>query len=336
MHKLYVKNLYVNLDRKEILKGINFDVKKGEIVSLLGPSGCGKSTLLKTIAGIIEPKDGDIIVDGLQVKGIAPEKRGIVIVFQDLRLFPNMNVMENVEFGLKMKGIDRNTRKRKALNMLEKVGLSGFEKRKVVELSGGEKQRVALARAVAAEPEVLLLDEPFSSLDESLRQKMRELVMTLQRQLKITTVIVTHDQAEALLMSDRVAVMLDGKIVQYDTPRNVYEYPCCPKVANYFGEMNYVKGVIEKETFKSPIGDFKVSLDDGEYTLMLKPTCIKIINKPGGYKITELSYLGDKYNARVEGYNMNFFIIMASDTNIKIDDIVSIEIDFPKGIFYKL
>ena len=336
MHKLYLKNIYVNLSRKEILKEINFDVKKGEIVSLLGPSGCGKSTLLKTIAGIIEPKDGEIIVDGLQVNGIAPEKRGIVIVFQDLRLFPNMNVIENIEFGLKMKGIDRHTREVKALNMLQKVGLQGFEKRRVVELSGGEKQRVALARAIAAQPEILLLDEPFSSLDESLRQKMRELVMDLQRQLKITTVIVTHDQAEALLMSDRVAVMLNGKIVQYDTPRNIYEYPCCPKVADYFGEMNYVKGIIEKDVFKSAIGDIKVSLVDGEYTLMLKPTCIKIINKPGGYKITAFSYLGDKYNVRVEGYGMNFFVIMASNTNIRIDDIVSIEIDLLKGIFYKL
>lgn len=336
MHKLYLKNLYVNLDRKEILKDIHFDVKKGELVSLLGPSGCGKSTLLKTIAGLIEPENGDILVDGEQIKGIAPEKRGIVIVFQDLRLFPNMNVLENVEFGLKMKGIDKNTRKIKALDMLEKVGLAGFEKRKVFELSGGQKQRIALARAAAAEPEVLLLDEPFSSLDESLRQKMRELVMTLQRQLKITTVMVTHDQSEALLMSDRVAVMLDGKIIQYDTPRNVYEHPSCPEVANYFGEMNYIKGIVEKETFKSPIGDFKASVIDGDYTLMLKPNCIKVINKPGEYKITALNYLGDKYNVRVESRNINLFIIMPSDSNIKIGDIVSIEIDFSKGIFYRL
>lgn len=335
MQKLYLKNLYVDLDKKEILKDINFDVKKGELVSLLGPSGCGKSTLLKTIAGLIEPRDGDILVDGNQTRGICPEKRGIVIVFQDLRLFPNMNVLENVEFGLKMKGMNKNIRRVKALDTLQKVGLAGFEKRRVFELSGGQKQRVALARAVAAEPEVLLLDEPFSSLDESLRQKMRELVMTLQRQLEITTVMVTHDQAEALLMSDRVAVMLDGKIVQYDTPRNIYEYPSCPEVANYFGEMNYVKGIVEKETFKSPIGDFKVSVEDGNYILMLKPSHIKIINKPGEYRITALNYLGDKYNVRVEGNDMKLFITMPSDSNIKIGELVSIEVDFSKGIFYK-
>lgn len=217
MNYLSLKNLHVTLGGKDILHGINFDVEKGEMIALLGPSGCGKSTLLKTIAGLIEPQAGEVWLRGEPAAKLPPEKRGTVIVFQDLRLFPHMNVSENIEFGLKMQGVAKNRRRQKVESLIDKIELSGYEKRKIYELSGGQQQRVALARALAAEPDVLLLDEPFSSLDKSLRQQMRELVGILHRELHLTTVLVTHDQTEASAMSDRNAIMLDGQIVLPET-----------------------------------------------------------------------------------------------------------------------
>ncbi|TGE40231.1 ABC transporter ATP-binding protein [Desulfosporosinus fructosivorans] len=339
MDNLSLSNLHVSLGGNKILKGINFKVKKGEIVSLLGPSGCGKSTLLKTIAGLIEPSEGEVYIGGQQVNRLAPEERGTVIVFQDLRLFPHMDVGQNIGFGLKMKGVHKEIIRKNVINIMEKVGLDGYEKFKVFELSGGQQQRVALARALAAEPQVLLLDEPFSSLDENLRQKMRELVIKLHRELNLTTILVTHDQEEALVMSDRIAIMFKGQILQYDTPKSVYENPATPEVANYFGEMNSIEGFVENGFFQSfcdsSIGGCKTSLEDGSYSLMLKPSHIKLVKEPGAWIIKAISYLGDKYNIRITDNVLDLVVVTASNIDIHVGESVNINVDYPKGILYK-
>ncbi|SHH65651.1 iron(III) transport system ATP-binding protein [Sporobacter termitidis DSM 10068] len=334
-----ISKLHVALGGCSILKGIDFEVKKGELVSLLGPSGCGKSTLLKTTAGLIAPEQGEIHINAIRVNNVPPEKRGAVIVFQDLRLFPHLNVAENIEFGLKMKGIQKEERCATVTRMLDKVGLSGYEKRKIHELSGGQQQRVALARALAGKPELLLLDEPFSSLDNHLRQKMRELVLALHRELNLTTVLVTHDQEEALMLSDRVAVMLNGQIVQFDTPKNIYEFPSSPEVADYFGDMNYIEGTVKNGCFTGPAPllpeRLEVPLEDGDYLLMIKPHLIRLRKEPGPWNVTSVGYLGGRSQLRVSCDRTALRFVSNGDIGITAGDAVAIDIDYRKGIFYK-
>ena len=219
MNRLFLTDIKVELGKKHILKNVSLEVKTGQLISLLGSSGCGKSTLLKTVAGIIEPSSGDVLIDGKSVLGVPVHRRGAVIVFQDLRLFPHMTVAENVEFALKMSGMKKQQYREIAREQLEKVRLEGLEDRRISQISGGQMQRVALARAFAVRPSVMLLDEPFSSLDEELRLEMGNLLLELQRESELTTVLVTHDTQEARRLSDAIAYMKDGEIVRYEEIR---------------------------------------------------------------------------------------------------------------------
>ena len=219
MNRLFLTDINVELGKKHILKNVSLEVKTGQLISLLGSSGCGKSTLLKTVAGIIEPSSGDVLIDGKSVLGIPVHRRGAVIVFQDLRLFPHMTVAEDVEFALKMSGMKKQQYREIAREQLEKVRLEGLEDRRISQISGGQMQRVALARAFAVRPSVMLLDEPFSSLDEELRLEMGNLLLELQRESELTTVLVTHDTQEARRLSDAIAYMKDGEIVRYEEIR---------------------------------------------------------------------------------------------------------------------
>lgn len=216
MSRLSLNDINVELGKKHILKNVSLEVRQGQLISILGSSGCGKSTLLKTVAGIIEPSSGDVIIDGRSVLGVPVHRRGAVIVFQDLRLFPHMTVAENVEFALKMSGMKRQQYREIARHQLSKVRLEGLEDRRISQISGGQMQRVALARAFAVNPSVMLLDEPFSSLDEELRLEMGELLLELQRESALTAVLVTHDTQEARRLSDAIAYMKDGEIVRYE------------------------------------------------------------------------------------------------------------------------
>ena len=202
--KLSITDLNVELNNTPILKDVSLGIEEGEFVSLVGPSGCGKSTLFKAIAGIVPVKSGEIVLDGEKLNDVPAYKRGIVIVFQDMRLFPNMTVSENIAYPLKIKGVDRLERKARAEELLADVQLEGLGDRRVHQLSGGQQQRVALARAIAAEPRMMLLDEPFSALDEELREDMRQLIKKLHNEFHMTTLMVTHDINEARLMSDRI------------------------------------------------------------------------------------------------------------------------------------
>jgi len=231
---LQVEKLNVILGREAILHDVDLSVGSGEFISLLGPSGCGKTTLLKSIAGLLEPSSGHIYIQSELVDLVVPEKRGAVIVFQDLRLFPHMTVEKNIGFAMEIQKIPKDICRQVVGELLEEVNLAGYEKKKVREMSGGQLQRVALARALAARPRVLLLDEPFSGLDETLRQKMGELVRQLHHKHHLTTILVTHDKQEALRLSDRIAVMAGGRIRQYDHARMVFSadgtgFTCFPK-----------------------------------------------------------------------------------------------------------
>ena len=269
---LSVKGLNVSYGKNHILKDINLEIESGEFVSILGKSGCGKTTLIKSIAGLLETDNGDINIFDKNVAGLPPEKRQTVIVFQDLRLFPHMNVEDNIAFAMKLKKMDKAVIKEKVDRLLAQVRLSGYEKRKVSRLSGGQMQRVALARALGAEPKLLLLDEPFASLDEDLRKEMGELVRRLHRENGITTVMITHDKEEAMELSDRLALMEEGRILAFDSPERLYNSPKDIKTAAMLGDVNFFKGQVDGSTFTSDIISFNTDKEEGEYSLLLRPS----------------------------------------------------------------
>ena len=273
--KLEIRDLAVSLQSQPILHGVSLTVEEGEFVSLLGPSGCGKSTLLKTVAGILPSGSGSIFLGGEEITRLPAHRRGTVIVFQDMRLFPHMTAAENVAFPLKMQGVSKGERLRTAEELLAKVQLPGLGSRRMTELSGGQQQRVALARALAARPKLLLLDEPFSSLDENLREEMRGLVKELHRQFHMTTVLVTHDREEALAMSGRVAVMSAGRVLQYDTPEEVYRRPARRTVADYFGDCCYLSGEVKQGRFVSELFSCDAALPDGGCDLMIRAAALR-------------------------------------------------------------
>ena len=223
---------------------VSLDIGAGEFVSLLGPSGSGKTTLLMMLAGFEQPQSGSITIGGRDVTRVAPNKRDIAMVFQKYALFPHMTVAENIAFPLNMRNVDKSERERKVGEALEMVKLGGYGARKPAELSGGQQQRVALARAIVFDPPVILMDEPLGALDKKLRQHMQIELKQLQRRLGATVIYVTHDQEEALTMSDRVAVLNHGKLMQYGPPRELYDLPADAFVADFLGEMNFIDGTV--------------------------------------------------------------------------------------------
>ena len=268
--RLEIENLSVTLEGRDILRSVSLRVEEGEFLSLLGPSGCGKTTLLKAVAGILSPRGGEIRLGGEDITGLPPHRRGVVILFQDIRLFPHMTAAENVAFPMRMRGVGRKIRLERAEELLERVRLSGYGSRRVGSLSGGERQRTALARALAANPRLLLLDEPFSALDENLREDMRELVLSLHREFGTTTVLVTHDRGEALSMSDRAALLFHGEIEQCGTPEEVYRRPATRRAADYFGGCTFLDGEVCGGIFRCGLLTRPVSLADGQYVLCLR------------------------------------------------------------------
>lgn len=252
----------------------------GKITALLGPSGCGKTTILKMIAGLLPPTAGDIRFDGRSVLAVPAERRGAVMVFQNYLLFPHLNVENNVAFGLKMDGMDSAEIGRRVGEMLELVQLTGYERRKPSELSGGQQQRVALARALVVEPQVLLLDEPLSNLDVDLREEMRELIRGLQRRQGITTVFVTHDQEEAVMMADQLALVIDGRLQQVGEPWDFYNNPANLQVARFFRTRNFLPGRLSGGQVVTSIGKFVMNngaAPEQSGTLIIRPENIRIL-----------------------------------------------------------
>lgn len=329
---LNVKDINVYFNKKHILKNVSFDVRKGEFFSLLGPSGSGKSTLLKTLCGLVEQNSGEIFLDEKNITGELPMNRGIVMVFQDMRLFPNMCVWENVAFPLKMKKVSKEKQRETAMKLLDEVSMMEHSEKKVTEISGGQQQRVAFARAIAGKPKYLLLDEPFSSLDEEAKEGVQELLYKLHKKRNIAVLLVTHDKKEALKMSDKIALIKEGEILQCGTPTELYENPVSYQAAAYFGEKNFVEGSLVAGIFKTKHLEIEMSGElehDKEDTILAIPyDAIKIqkYNK-GNYDFTveETQYLGNKYLILLKKETL--FLKIYSDEKWEEGETVDIKFD---------
>ncbi len=283
MGELLLKNLTIRYGETNVVREFDLAVHEGEMLSLLGPSGAGKTTVLKAVAGLIRPQKGDIIIDGRSVLHLPPEKRNAVMVFQKSLLFPFMNVSQNIGFGLRMQGHQSREIRRRIDRILDLTELTGLAQRKVHELSGGQQQRVSLARALVLKPAVLLLDEPLSNLDANLRQQMRELIQDIQAETRITTLFVTHDQAEALTISHRVGLLLEGRLRQVGEPRELFYRPADPDVARFFGGCNFIQGKVKDGMFRSEFGYTPVSAVNGNghlLTATIRPEDIIISPEP--------------------------------------------------------
>lgn len=257
---------------------LNLEIESGSLVALLGPSGCGKTTTMKMIAGLLEPTAGDILFDENSIIKIAPERRGAVMVFQNYLLFPYMSIAQNVGYGLKIRKMDRAVIDQRVSEILELVRLPGIESRRPSELSGGQQQRVALARALVVEPRLLLLDEPLSNLDAHLRFELRDLIRDIQQKMGITTVFVTHDQEEAVVLADKVALILDGRLRQYADADVFYKRPADEATARFFGGQNFISGKSANGKFEAPLGSLTLPGDapQGSGILTFRPENVRI------------------------------------------------------------
>ena len=307
-----LRDIVVEFDGQRILDGLNLDIHDKEFVTLLGSSGCGKTTTLRLIAGFLEPNAGKVLLKGEDITGVPPYKRPVNTVFQKYALFPHLNVFENVAFGLRLKKLDEDTIRRKVRDMLEVVGLKGFERRSISQMSGGQQQRVAIARSLVNEPEILLLDEPLGALDLKLRKEMQLELKRLQREMNITFVYVTHDQEEALTMSDTVVVMSGGKIQQIGSPQDIYNEPKNAFVARFIGDSNIVDGVMLRDFYVNFGGHDFTCVDRGfkpnePVQVVIRPEDVQIVPPSVGMLtglVREVIFKGVHFEMHVdvEGY----------------------------------
>lgn len=310
---LDVTNLTKSFGANTVVKGVSFGFDKGEFISLLGPSGCGKTTILRMIAGFESPTSGSIKVDGQDITSLKPNQRQLGMVFQAYALFPNLNVGDNIGFGLKIAGMPAEERRARVDEMLRLIGLPGFEKRYPYEMSGGQQQRVALARAIAPRPRMLLLDEPLSALDAKIRVSLREEIRAIQLDLGITTVFVTHDQEEALSISDRIVVMNAGNIEQLGAPHDIYNKPATRFVATFVGQLNTIEATVTDAATRTVSIDGQVSTlhalpataSNGDaIALTLRPEVLAVGARPGNDitltgTIADVTFLGSVIRLRV-------------------------------------
>ena len=320
MGELLLRNLTIRYGSTPVVRNFNLEVLDGEMVALLGPSGTGKTTVLKAVAGLIHPHKGEIIIDGQPVTDLPPEKRNAVMVFQKSLLFPFLNVAQNIAFGMRMQGCQGRDSRKKIQEIMQLTELTGLEQRKVHELSGGQQQRVSLARALVLKPAILLLDEPLSNLDANLRQQMRELIQDIQAETRITTLFVTHDQAEALMISHRVGLLLDGRLRQVGEPRDLFYRPADPDVARFFGGCNFIRGRIKDGHFHSEFATVPTAQTNGNghlRTATIRPEDILItsettFNLQGRVQKTSFEGSATRIWVQCQG---NRFVVLTSDAD---------------------
>lgn len=303
-----LKDIFVSFGDEKVLDGLNLEIKDKEFITLLGPSGCGKTTTLRIVAGFLDADCGEVVFEGKKINGVPSYKRQVNTIFQRYALFPHLNVYENVAFGLRVKKLKEAEIKEIVTEMLHLVNLDGFEKRSIATLSGGQQQRVAIARAIANKPKVLLLDEPLAALDLKLRKDMQKELRRIQRQLGITFIFVTHDQEEALTMSDRVVVMNKGKIQQIGTPQDIYNEPENAFVADFIGESNILDGIMRDDFSAEFSGHLFECLDKGfdkneNVDVVVRPEDVDIVPADKGMlkgTVTSVDFLGVHYEIIVD------------------------------------
>lgn len=338
-----LKNISKNFEDQQVLKGIDLNIYENEFLTLLGPSGCGKTTLLRIIGGFEEPSNGQLIFDGKDISKVPPYKREVNTVFQKYALFPFLNVADNIAFGLNLKKMDKDVIEKKVSRMLELVGLKGFEKRDVTLLSGGQQQRVAIARALVNEPKVLLLDEPLGALDAKLRKDMQTELKKIQKEVGITFIFVTHDQEEALSMSDTIVVLNDGVIQQIGTPMDIYNEPQNRFVAEFIGESNIIEGNMIKDCLVNFDGiDWKCVdkgfKDNEDIEVVLRPEDMDVVEPEAGKvsgTIISKVFMGVHYEYLVETKNRNYKV--HTTENYEIGKKVGLTIDpFDIQVMHKM
>ena len=346
-----LKNISKNFEDQQVLKGIDLNIYENEFLTLLGPSGCGKTTLLRIIGGFEEPSNGQLIFDGKDISKVPPYKREVNTVFQKYALFPFLNVADNIAFGLNLKKMDKDVIEKKVSRMLELVGLKGFEKRDVTLLSGGQQQRagiaraliLAIARALVNEPKVLLLDEPLGALDAKLRKDMQTELKKIQKEVGITFIFVTHDQEEALSMSDTIVVLNDGVIQQIGTPMDIYNEPQNRFVAEFIGESNIIEGNMIKDCLVNFDGIDWECVDKGfkdneDIEVVLRPEDMDVVEPEAGKvsgTIISKVFMGVHYEYLVETKNRNYKV--HTTENYEIGKKVGLTIDpFDIQVMHKM
>lgn len=315
------KQVAKHYDDNIVLKSVDLEIEAGKFYTLLGPSGSGKTTILRLIAGFLDATSGDLLFEGKRINDVPAEQRQVNTVFQNYALFPNMNVFENVAFGMRLKGKSNSEIKTKVSEMLELVKLAGYENREISELSGGQQQRVAIARALANEPKVLLLDEPLSALDYKLRKEMQYELRDIQQRLGITFIFVTHDQEEALAMSDWIFVTNDGEIVQNGSPVDIYDEPINRFVADFIGESNILPGIMVEDFLVRFNGKEFENIDGGmkpneQVEVVLRPEDLDLVPAAEGkiiVTIDDLSFRGDYYEITAFDDDQNEWQIQATN-----------------------
>lgn len=325
--RVQLLNVVKSFGDNTVLHGIDLDIKAGSLTTLLGPSGCGKTTILRLIAGLELPTSGQVFLGDEDVSVLSASQRDVAMVFQSYALFPHMTVGQNVGYGLKMQGVDKETRQEHVKKALDSVGLDGFQKRYIDQMSGGQQQRVAVARALILEPKVMLFDEPLSNLDSKLRRQMREDIRRLQQELGVTSVYVTHDQDEALAVSDDVVVMKDGEIAQQGSPKELYLQPHSKFVATFMGDANIVLGKVIAGGDKSllRIDDVEIATDkpmpsdfiDKTIEIAIRPEALSLItaddNSPGlPCTIVTKAYIGAAIEYTVKWNGQELFLVSAT------------------------
>lgn len=303
--RLSCENLELELEKKKILKDISLEVRSGEILALLGESGCGKSSLLKAMLGLYPLSKGKIFFQGKEIQNLPSHKRGISVVFQDLRLFPHLNVGENVGFSLELQKVPKAERKQRVEELLKLVQLEGYSERRIDSLSGGQMQRVAIARALAMNENILFLDEPFSALDPNLRREMGDFLLELQKKENLTVVLVTHDQEEALRLAHRIALMKDGEILQVDEGEKLYYAPVNEYVARFMGKGNSVLGRVENGVFSCPYFSFPVEKEEGNYSFFFRERQLSFVREEIGERQIADRQIAERQNTEKQGDSLD-------------------------------